>query len=54
MNGTTTLLIFVGLFLLGGAISFWKQELPRSVVTLLGIAAVMSLAAGVLRLGVWS
>ena len=54
MNGTATLLIFVGLFLLGGAISFWKQKLPRSVVILLGIAAVMSLAAGVLRLEVWS
>ncbi|WP_180927678.1 hypothetical protein [Streptomyces sp. AJS327] len=54
MNGLSTLLIFVGLFLLGGAISFWKQELPRGVVVLLGLGAAMALGAGVLRLGVWS
>jgi hypothetical protein len=43
------LLIFLGLFLLGGAYSFWKQKLPKGVVVLLGICAVMSLAAGILR-----
>ncbi|MET7638906.1 hypothetical protein [Streptomyces sp. NPDC005438] len=51
MNGTSTLLIFVGLFLAGGALSFWKQRMPKGVVALLGIGAVMSLTAGLLRLG---
>ncbi|MDK1474107.1 hypothetical protein QNO07_11885 [Streptomyces sp. 549] len=50
MNTVSTLLIFVGLFLLGGAISFWKQQLPRGVVVLLGVCAVLALAAGILRL----
>ncbi|WP_199185640.1 hypothetical protein [Streptomyces carminius] len=54
MNGLSTLLIFVGLFLLGGAVSFWKQQMPRGVVALLGIGAALSLLAGVLRLEVWS
>ena len=51
MNGLSTLLIFVGLFLLGGAISFWKQRMPKGVITLLGVGAGMALLAGVLRLG---
>lgn len=54
MNGTSTLLIFVGLFLLGGAVSFWRQRMPKGVVTLLGLAAALALAAGVTRLEVWS
>ncbi|EST34140.1 hypothetical protein N566_18835 [Streptomycetaceae bacterium MP113-05] len=54
MTGLSTLLIFVGLFLLGGAISFWRQKLPMGVVAVLGIGAVLALAAGVLRLEVWS
>ncbi|GAA2444342.1 hypothetical protein [Streptomyces macrosporus] len=54
MNGISTLLIFVGLFLLGGAISFWKQKMPKGVITLLGIGAAMSLVAGIMRLEVWS
>jgi len=54
VNGVSTLLIFLGLFLLGGAISFWKQKMPRGVITLLGIGAALSLTAGVLRLEVWS
>ncbi|NJQ02431.1 hypothetical protein [Streptomyces zingiberis] len=54
MNGTSTVLIVVGLFLLGGVISFVKQGLPRGVVVLLGIGSAMCLVAGVLRLeGVW-
>lgn len=52
MNGLSTLLIVVGLFLLGGVYSFHKQGLPRGVVTLLGIASGMCLLAGVLRLEV--
>ena len=54
MTGLSTLLIFVGLFLLGGAFSFWRQKLPKGVVALLGAAAALSLAAGVMRLQVWS
>ncbi|MFD1831966.1 MULTISPECIES: hypothetical protein [Streptomyces] len=54
MNGVSTLLIFVGLFLLGGAVSFWKQGMPRGVITLLGVGAFLALLAGVLRLEVWS
>ncbi|MGW7515702.1 hypothetical protein ACWGJ2_08910 [Streptomyces sp. NPDC054796] len=53
MNGLSTLLIFVGLFLAGGAVSFWKQKLPKSVVAVLVIGSVLALAAGVLRLEVW-
>ncbi|GAA3370283.1 hypothetical protein GCM10020367_16300 [Streptomyces sannanensis] len=54
MNGLSTVLIVVGLFLLGGVISFSKQKMPRSVIVLLGVSAAMCLAAGVLRLEVWS
>ncbi|GAB3959998.1 hypothetical protein [Streptomyces sparsus] len=50
MNTVSTLLIFVGLFLLGGAISFWKQQLPKGVVVLLGACAALALVAGILRL----
>jgi hypothetical protein len=52
VNGVSTLLIVVGLFLLGGVYSFHKQELPRGVVVLLGIGSGMCLLAGVLRLEV--
>ncbi|MDJ1135298.1 hypothetical protein [Streptomyces iconiensis] len=54
MTGLSAILIFVGLFLAGGAFSFWKQKLPTGVVVLLGIGAVMALLAGVLRLEWWS
>lgn len=50
MNTLSTLLLFVGLFLLGGVISFWKQGMPKSVITLLGLCSAMALAAGFLRL----
>jgi hypothetical protein len=54
VNSLSTILIVVGLFLVGGIISFVKQEMPRSLVVLLSIAAAMCLAAGVVRLGVWN
>lgn len=54
MTGLSALLIFVGLFLLGGAISFWRQKLPKGVVAVLGSGALLALLAGVLRMGVWS
>jgi hypothetical protein len=50
VNGLSTLLILVGLFLLGGAISFWKQQLPNGVVALLGVGSALALLAGILRL----
>ncbi|MDT0461703.1 MULTISPECIES: hypothetical protein [Streptomyces] len=54
MNSTSTILIVVGLFLVGGIISFAKQQMPRSLIVLLSIGAGMCLVAGVMRLGVWS
>ncbi|MFF8957076.1 hypothetical protein [Streptomyces sp. NPDC014894] len=54
MNGLSTVLIVLGLFLLGGVYSFAKQEQPRSVVVLLSIGAAMCLVAGILRMSVWS
>lgn len=54
MNGLSTVFILVGLFLLGGVYSFWKQQLPKSLIVLLSIASAMCLVAGVLRLEVWS
>lgn len=52
MNGLSTVLIVVGLFLIGGIVSFVKQKMPRSLIVLLSIGAAMCLAAGVLRLEV--
>ncbi|WP_042383690.1 hypothetical protein [Streptacidiphilus melanogenes] len=50
MSGTSFVLIFLGLFLAGGAYSFWRQKLPKGVIVLLAICGVMSLAAGLLRI----
>lgn len=52
MNGLSTLLIVVGLFLAGGVYSFVKQQMPKSLIVLLSIGAAMCLVAGVLRLEV--
>ncbi len=54
MTGLSAVLIFVGLFLLGGAVSFWKQKLPKSVVAVLGAGSALALLAGILRLEVWT
>ncbi|GGX63548.1 hypothetical protein [Streptomyces anandii] len=54
MNGLSTLLIVVGLFLVGGIVSFVKQQMPKSLVVLLSIGAAMCLVAGVMRLEVWN
>ncbi|HSX99545.1 MAG TPA: hypothetical protein VLG91_19480 [Streptomyces sp.] len=54
MNGLSTVLIVVGLFLVGGIISFAKQQMPKSLIILLSIGAAMCLVAGVLRLEVWN
>ncbi|KOX21874.1 amidotransferase [Streptomyces sp. NRRL F-6491] len=47
-------MIVVGLFLLGGIYSFARQQMPKGVIVLLSLGAAMCLAAGVLRLDVWS
>ncbi|MFF3330763.1 hypothetical protein ACFYWX_14570 [Streptomyces sp. NPDC002888] len=54
MNGLSTILIVVGLFLVGGIISFVKQQMPKNLIVLLSIAAGMCLVAGVMRLEVWN
>jgi len=54
MSGLSTVLIVVGLFLLGGVYSFAKQKMPASLIVLLSIGAGMCLVAGVLRLEVWN
>ncbi|MEV6382945.1 hypothetical protein AB0M31_26495 [Streptomyces sp. NPDC051773] len=54
MNGLSTVLIVVGLFLVGGIISFVKQGMPRQLVVLLSVGAAMCLVAGVMRLEVWN
>ncbi|GAA3493127.1 hypothetical protein GCM10019016_002260 [Streptomyces prasinosporus] len=52
MNGLSTVLIVVGLFFVGGIISFVKQNMPTSLIVLLSIGAALCLGAGVLRLEV--
>ncbi|MGW0117398.1 hypothetical protein [Streptomyces sp. NPDC003327] len=54
MNGLSTILIVVGLFLLGGIYSFAKQQMPKGLIVVLAIGSAMCLAAGVLRLDVWA
>ncbi|MFF9396379.1 hypothetical protein [Streptomyces griseoluteus] len=54
MTGLSTILIVVGLFLVGGIVSFVKQKMPTSLIVLVSIGAAMCLVAGVMRLGVWS
>ncbi|MHC3473933.1 hypothetical protein ACYF6T_35275 [Streptomyces sp. 7R007] len=54
MNGLSTVLIVVGLFLVGGIISFVKQKMPKQLIVLLSIGAAMCLVAGIMRLEVWN
>ncbi|MFC7216673.1 hypothetical protein ACFQLX_00580 [Streptomyces polyrhachis] len=49
MSALALLLLFVGFFFLGGFISFAKQGKPKGLLALLGLAAVLALAAGLLR-----
>ncbi|MDF6041909.1 hypothetical protein ABZS81_17700 [Streptomyces sp. NPDC005318] len=54
MTGLNTVLIVLGLFLAGGVYSFSKQKMPKGLIVLLGIASVMCLVAGALRIqGLW-
>ncbi|GGV67751.1 hypothetical protein [Streptomyces griseoloalbus] len=52
MNGLSTVLIVVGLFLVGGIVSFVKQKMPTSLIVVLSIGAAMCLVSGALRLEV--
>jgi hypothetical protein len=54
VTGLSTILIVLGLFLLGGVYSFAKQKMPTSLIVLLSISAALCLVAGVLRLEVWN
>ncbi|MFF3544464.1 MULTISPECIES: hypothetical protein [Streptomyces] len=54
MNGLSTVFILLGLFLLGGVYSFWKQQLPKGLIVLLSLGSALCLLAGVLRLEVWN
>lgn len=49
MSTSTIVILFLGLFLLGGVISFWKQKLPRGVTLLLALASGMCLATALMR-----
>ena len=46
-NWTSVAMLFVGLFLIGGAVSFIKQGIKFGAVVL-GIGAAMAVTAGVL------
>jgi len=50
LTTSTIALIFVGLFLAGGVISFAKQKLPKSLIALLAIGSGLCLASGLMRL----
>lgn len=54
MTGLASMLIFVGLFLGGGAYSTWKQKLPVSVTVLLALSGALALVAGLLRTELWT
>jgi len=54
VTGLSTVLIVVGLFLVGGIISFVKQGMPKQLIVLLSIGAAMCLVAGIMRLEVWN
>jgi drug/metabolite transporter superfamily protein YnfA len=50
VNKGSTLFILLGLFLLGGVYSFWKQKQSKSLIALLAIGSVMAIIAGLLEL----
>jgi len=50
MNSGTITLLFLGLFLLGGVISFWRQKLPKGIILLLALASGACLATGIMRI----
>jgi len=50
VNKASSLFILLGLFLAGGVYSFWKQKQSKSLIAILVVGSVMSLAAGLLQL----
>ena len=48
---SSAFLILLGLFLLGGVISFAKQNMSKGLIVVLGLCSVMAIASGVMR---WS
>lgn len=46
---SAALLIMLGLFLLGGVISFVKQGLPKTVIGMLAVCSALAIASGVMR-----
>jgi putative effector of murein hydrolase LrgA (UPF0299 family) len=46
---SAALLILLGLFLLGGVISFVKQGISKAIVGMLAVCAALAIASGVLR-----
>jgi hypothetical protein len=46
-NWTAAAMVFVGLFMLGGVVSFYKQGIKIGAVVL-GVGAALALTAGVL------
>ncbi|MED7954123.1 MULTISPECIES: hypothetical protein [unclassified Streptomyces] len=50
MSKSAIVLLFVGLFLAGGVISFWKQKIPKGVIVVLALGSVMCLVSGLMRL----
>ncbi|MBY8876609.1 hypothetical protein [Actinacidiphila acidipaludis] len=50
MNKASSLFLLLGLFLAGGVYSFWKQKQSKSLIAILAIGSLMSLAAGLLQL----
>jgi hypothetical protein len=48
-SSEASVLIFVSLFLAGGAYSFGRQGLPKVATAGLGVLAVLAFAAGIMR-----
>ena len=48
---SSAFLILLGLFLLGGVISFAKQGISKGLIVVLALCSVMAIASGVMR---WS
>ncbi|MCG6493120.1 hypothetical protein [Kitasatospora sp. A2-31] len=50
MSKSAVVLLFAGLFLAGGVISFWKQKQSKGVILVLALGSVMCLVSGLMRL----
>ncbi|WP_255952498.1 hypothetical protein [Streptomyces odontomachi] len=54
MNAGSTALIVLGLFFVGGIISFVKQGMPKGLIVLVSLGSVACLVLGFMRLEVGS